>query len=185
MSDETYRTVADALEYICSLGRKVGKSKFYADVRGNFPPKRNGVFHRKDLKRYAETLPVANASDKEAGAVAELAEEKARLEIEKLEEQIKRERQKRLREEGKLIAREDVEAEMAARAVTLETGLKTSFETRLLEVVHLVEGNPQKALELQGMVEDIINRCLHDYAGEIIFDVEIADAGADDEREEA
>ena len=165
-------TVKDVLDYLIEdQGRKIAKSKLYKDIKNGFPPKRDGMFPIDDLEKYAETLPYAEVSEQDSEESANLSRQKAEKEIEKLEEDILKKRQQRLKEAGKLIDREDVEVELAARAVTLETGLKTAFETNTLEIIHLVDGSPLKAAELNLKIEQLINAALNEYAAPIQYEV--------------
>ena len=137
----------EALTYLQEdCGRKIGQTKLFADIKaGRLRKQPDGTFKRRDLDRYAASLPTAGTPDK-------LATDAARRQREKEEQEIRRIRAVADKEEfilkvkqGQYISRDDVYQELAARAVALSASLKTEFEARSLDVIALVEGNPKKS----------------------------------------
>ena len=134
----------EALTYLQEdCGRKIGQTKLFADIKaGRLRKQPDGTFKRRDLDRYAASLPTAGTPDK-------LATDAARRQREKEEQEIRRIRVAADKEEfilkvkqGQYISRDDVYQELAARAVALSASLKTEFEARSLDVIALVEGYP-------------------------------------------
>ncbi len=115
--------------------------------------------------KYAESfLKLADVGKR---AVDESADENRRLLAAKAlkeEEIYLLTRNKRLREEGKLIPADRVSQDMAARAVMLKSGLKHLVQSQALALVHLVGGDPRKAPLLIDELSGRIDGLLSDYA---------------------
>ena len=108
----------EALTYLQEdCGRKIGQTKLFADIKaGRLRKQPDGTFKRRDLDRYAASLPTAGTPDK-------LATDAARRQREKEEQEIRRIRVAADKEEfilkvkqGQYISRDDVYQELAARA---------------------------------------------------------------------
>jgi len=170
----TFSSTAQVIEYLTNQQRKIAKSKLYADIKSGRLRKRENGFTQSDVDSYARTLPLMSTPDGQAKAADDLARRKQEAEIKRIEEQAKREQIKRLREEGKLIPREDVEMELSTRAVSLETSLKSAIEVHVLELINAVEGNPNHSHTLINKIEALIDTALNDYAREMEIDVEFS-----------
>lgn len=185
MSDSpatTFSSTVQVIEYLTAQNRKIAKSKLYADAKSGRLRKRDGVFTLDDVDAYARTLPLTSTPDAQAKAADDVARRKQEAEIKRIEEQAKREQIKRLREEGRLIPRADVELELSTRAVTLETSLKSAIEVHVLELINAVEGNPNHSHTLINLLESLVDTVLNEYAREIEIDVEFScDAEEPDE----
>ena len=72
---------------------------------------------------------------------------------------------------GRYILKEQVHLELAARAVTLASGLKTAFEAQHLDLVALVDGNPRKGAALVEKLEAMLDEALNEYSREMEFEV--------------
>ena len=72
---------------------------------------------------------------------------------------------------GRYILKEQVHLELAARAVTLASGLKTAFEAQHLDLVALVDGNPRKGAALVEKLETMLDEALNEYSREMEFEV--------------
>ena len=162
-------------------GRKIGQTKLFADIKaGRLRKQPDGTFKRRDLDRYAASLPTAGTPDK-------LATDAARRQREKEEQEIRRIRVAADKEEfilkvkqGQYISRDDVYQELAARAVALSASLKTEFEARSLDVIALVEGNPKKSGPFVEHIEQVIDEAMNEYAKPIEIEVTFT-AEPDDE----
>lgn len=145
------------LDHVADNGRKLSKTKLYSDInRGLLRRQPDGTFRLRDVQRYMASLPMAGTPD----SLARKAE--AAAEREEFDLAVKK---------GRFIAREQVYAELAARAVTLSSGLKTAFESQGLDLVALVDGNPKKAVALVEALERICDDALNEYSREMEFDV--------------
>ena len=148
----------EALTYLQEdCGRKIGQTKLFADIKaGRLRKQPDGTFKRRDLDRYAASLPTAGTPDK-------LATDAARRQREKEEQEIRRIRVAADKEEfilkvkqGQYISRDDVYQELAARAVALSA---------------LVEGNPKKSGPFVEHIEQVIDEAMNEYAKPIEIEV--------------
>lgn len=167
-----FTNTAQVLEYLTEQQRKIAKSKLYADIRSGRLRRRENGFMQADVDAYARLLPLITTPDSQARAADDLARRKQEAEIKRIEEQAKREQIKRLREESKLIPREDVEMELSTRAVALETSLKSAIEVHVLELINLVGGDPNHSHTLINRLEAMIDTALNEYAREMEIEVE-------------
>lgn len=184
MQKQSFASLKEVLAHLQEQGRKIGQSKLYADrAKGLLKAQADGSFRKRDVDRYAATLPMHALPEKETKAAQEYAARKAKAEAEKLEEQAKAERFKNEVRAGKYIPREDVEVELAARAGVLATGLRTSFETSLLDYIHMVDGNPRKASEMLSLFERQLDATLNEYARPMLYEVSLDESTFSDETE--
>ena len=114
---------------------------------------------------------MAGTPDSLARKAADRQRRKEEADIRKAEAAAEREEFDLAVKKGRFIAREQVYVELAARAVTLSSGLKTAFEARNLDLVALVDGNPKKAVALVEALERICDDALNEYSREMEFDV--------------
>ena len=114
---------------------------------------------------------MAGTPDSLARQAADRQRRKEEADIRKAEAAAEREEFDLAVKKGRFIAREQVYVELAARAVTLSSGLKTAFEARNLDLVALVDGNPKKAVALVEALERICDDALNEYSREMEFDV--------------
>ena len=153
------------LVYIEESGRKVGKTKLYDDItRGRLKKQADGTFKLRDVDRYAASLPNLGTGDTVAQKAADRQRRKEEGEIRRIEAAAKRDELKLRVEEGRYISREQVFQELAGRAVTLASGLKTAFESKAQEIIYEVEGNPKKVQNFMHMIEEMMDATFNEYA---------------------
>lgn len=170
------KNLAAVLAHLVAEGRKIGQSKLYNDVgRGLLRRQQDGSFAHKDVKAYAARLPMVAMPEKEAAVVHEYAERKAKAEAEKLEAQAEAERFRNQVRVGMYVKRNDVEVELAVRAGVLATGLRTMFETSLLDFIHLVNGDPRSAQTLLAAFEQRLDAAVNEYARPMEYEAELID----------
>jgi len=170
-----FATQQEVLAYLQRKGYKVAKSALSNHVRARLLRKKTDGFHRRDVDRYAELQLKQTASGLDAAETrtADLQERKLKAEIKKLEEQAKKAVLEREVMEGKLIARDEVELELAGRAVALEAGFDHLVYSRAAEMVDLVGGDQAKADRLIAVLLEAKNEWLNQYAGTEEFVVEL------------
>lgn len=174
---QSFGSLKDVLAHLQEQGRKISQSKLYQDKgRGLLKAQPDGTYRKRDVDRYAASLPTHALPEKETAEAQEYASRKAKAEAEKLEEQAKAERFKNEVRAGKYILRDDVEVELAARVGVLATGLRTMFETSLLDLIHTAEGNPKKAPDLLSFFECQLDAALNEYARPMTYEVRFDDA---------
>lgn len=168
-----YRAV---LEYADECGRKLGKTKLYEDInKGLLKKQADGSFKLRDVDRYMASLKMAATGDVVAERAADRQRRKEEADIRKAEASAKREEFDLAVKMGKFVPKDQVHAELAARAVTLSTGIKTAFEAKSLDIVSCVDGNPKKASSLIECLENILDEAFNEYSRAIEFEVEFLD----------
>lgn len=182
------KTWKEALTYLNEdCGRKISKTKLFEDIKvGRLRKQPDGTFKRRDLDRYAASLPTAGTPDKLATDAARRQQQKEEQEIRRIKNAADREEFDLKVKQGKFIARDAVYQELAARAVALSAGLKTEFEAQSLDVIELVEGNPKKSGPFVERIEQIIDEAMNEYAKPVEIEVTFTakpetDAESDDE----
>ncbi|WP_297849302.1 hypothetical protein [uncultured Desulfovibrio sp.] len=164
-----YRAV---LTYTEENGRKLKKTKLFDDIRkGRLKKQPDGTFKQRDVDRYMASLPMAGTPDIVAEKAADRQRRKEEADIRKAEAAAEREEFDLAVKKGKFVPREQVHLELAARAVTLASGLKTTFEAQHLDLVALVDGNPKKGAALMERLEAMLDEALNEYSREMEFEV--------------
>ena len=160
------------LDYVAEHGRKLGQTKLFKDINlGRLRRQPDGTFRVRDVERYMASLPMSGTPDAVARKAADRQRRKEEADIRKAEAAAEREEFDLQVKKGRYILREQVYAELAARAVTLSSGLKTAFEARNLDLVALVDGSPRKAAALVEELERICDDALNEYSREMEFEV--------------
>lgn len=153
------------LSYVEESGKKLKKTKLYDDIgKGRLKRQPDGSFKLRDVDRYAATLPTLGTSDKVARDAATRQKRREEAEIRRIENAAAKERFQLDVLRGRYVSRDQVYLELATRAVTLASGLKTAFEAEGMSVVHLVDGNPKKLADLMQKLESILDAALNEYA---------------------
>ena len=163
-------------QYLKAQGWKVARGTFYNHVKeGRLRPDARGVFSLEKIEKYLNF----NLKTKELAKTEKLErvqEKKARLEANLLEVKVNRERLKYNLEQGKSILRDDVELELAGKAVVLETNLKAMILARAGEFVALVEGQEKKTGELVRAMMTELDQALNEFATtreyQVVFEAE-------------
>lgn len=163
---KSYREIAD---YLGGLGYRVSKSKIGRDLKAlRIDKNSDGIYSQKVILEYAATLE--RKGDDGAGP-AELQAKKSAMEIDllglktaKFEFEIDKER-------GKYILKKDFNAELAARAVVLESGFQHYFATRAREMIAAVGGKIDKTADLLELLNQGLNEQLNVYASQDVFQV--------------
>ena len=164
-----YRAI---LTYTEENGRKLKKTKLFDDIRkGRLKKQPDGTFKQRDVDRYMASLPMAGTPDIVAEKAADRQRRKEEADIRKAEAAAEREEFDLAVKKGKFVPREQVHLELAARAGTLASGLKTTFEAQHLDLVALVDGNPKKGAALMERLEAMLDEALNEYSREMEFEV--------------
>jgi len=174
-----FKNALEISSYLEAEGWKVAKSTVYkhikkAKLRPDIDKKHYSL---KAVLRYAKTFLVTRET-KQKLADEELARKKQKKELEKLDEEIKRQGIKRLADEGRYIPRESFELELAGRGSVLETGLKGEIQTRTAELIDLIEGNQRKAKDFVSEMFAIIDKGLNQFANNKEWQIIFQDEGS-------
>lgn len=160
------------LAHVEENGRKLGKTKMFEDIKkGRLKKQPDGTFKQRDVDRYMASLPMAGTPDIVAEKAADRQRRKEEADIRKAEAAAEREEFDLAVKKGRFVPREQVHLELAARAVTLASGLKTAFEAQHLDLVALVDGNPKKGAALVERLEAMLDESLNEYSREMEFEV--------------
>jgi hypothetical protein len=168
---DTFATQQEVLTYLKAAGYKIEKSALSNHVRSRLLIKKAGVYRRKDVDNYSGLHLQSGATGQTMAdkKTADLQERKLRAEIGRTEEQYKRAIIEREALEGKLIPRDEVELELAGRAVALEAGYDHMVYTMAAGLVELVDGNQAKVDRLITTMLEAKNEWLNQYAGAVDF----------------
>lgn len=173
------------LAYVEEAGRKLKKTKLYDDIGlGRLKKQPDGTFKLRDVDRYAATLPTLGTSDKVAADAAQRQKKREEAEIRRIENAAAKEEFQLNILKGRYVTREAVYLELAGRAVTLASGLKTAFESSVLDLISLVEGSPKKAQNLIQALEEKLDAALNEYAQVEEFEVLFSESPPHAEPEE-
>lgn len=160
------------LAYVGENGRKLGKTKLYSDIGlGRLKKQPDGTFKQRDVDRYMASLPMAGTPDIVAEKAADRQRRKEEADIRKAEAAAEREAFDLAVKKGRYILKEQVHLELAARAVTLASTIKTAFEAQNLDLVATVDGNPKKGAALIERMGAILDEAFNEYSREIEFGV--------------
>ena len=168
-----FKNYREVLAYAGECNRKVGKSKLFADVSlGRLKKQPDGSFKKRDVKRYFASLPMAGTTDVVAERVADRQRRREEEEIRRIKAVADKEEFDLAVKKGRFVAKEKVHLELAARAVTLASGLKSGLEAQALDLIALVEGNPKKAAVFLGKLEELLDEAMNEYSRPMELTVE-------------
>lgn len=160
------------LTHVSENGRKLGKTKLYNDIGlGRLKKQPDGTFKQRDVDRYMMGLPMSGTSDIVAEKAADRQRRKEEADIRKAEAAAEREVFDLAVKKGRYVLKEQVHLELAARAVTLASTIKTAFEAQNLDLVAAVDGNPKKGAALIERMGAILDEAFNEYSREIEFEV--------------
>lgn len=159
-----------ASEFLAGKGYKVSKSKIYRDEStGKITKQADGSVTALAAWEYAEKYLEKTGVNKDD--LKDLQATKIRNAIRNQDIEYKRKEFELDRELGRYLPRRDFEAELAARAVILETSLKHLFNTRVGEWIALVGGHPNKSPDLLQVLHNNLEEELSSYASTQTFQV--------------
>ena len=182
LDTSTFATRQEALAYLKSCGRKVGQSKFYADItRGALRAQADGTFRKRDVDTYAVSLPTLGGVPlKDKDRAARIAIRKAEASAKREEEHAKTLELRRKILEGKYLLRSDVMSNLAARATMLEQNLLARMRTDAPLMVEAVQGNPDETHALYTIFEKSLHTLLVEYVANSEFTVEFTQEALDE-----
>lgn len=182
IQEEAFRSAGDVLRYLEEAGRQIKKTKLYEDVKKGLLRKTNKKFRKKDVDRYAASLPKLTTPDGRVAQAESMQARKEAAEVRRLEAIALREEKKNAVMDGSYISRDDVYQELAARAVTLNAGIKSHIQVEALDLIMAVSGDKQKTDLLVRKLEEIVDRASNEYARDLEFEVNLH--GFDDNEDE-
>ena len=161
--EPSFPSLLKVLEHLQGAGFKISKSKLYRDRNKNLiHVKSDGSVLESDVRVYAGDYlerVVGNIDD-----LSDVQARKANAEADLRQEQVLKIRHARKVEEKKYIPRKDFEAELASRAMVLDSGLRHMIQMRMAEWVALVSGKPSLIPDLIQDMNRELDGLMNSYA---------------------
>ena len=164
-TEEAFAGILDVVSYLDSEGWKIGKTTAYDHWKKEkkLNPRADGTFPLSVVLEYARQ----HLQRKDGGATdetASLQEQKLVGEIRRISSDAEL-RELKLKERlGELISREQVEVELASRAMDLKTHLDASARSSAGRIIKLVAGDPQKAPDLISFMLNVNRKVMDNYS---------------------
>jgi len=165
---------AEVLRHLQGMGYQISQRTFYRHCkRGKLHKNTDGVYSRRLVKQYVKEAGLYRPGREpdSGGNPEDLAAEKLQAEVEKLKASGARERLKLERERGRLIERDLLYPELAARAVTLDTGFRQMVHVEASMLIQLVGGNLNRQTEFVDYLLQAWNELMNGYASTDEFEV--------------
>lgn len=184
----------DVLRQLQAMGYQVTQRTFYRHCKeGKCRRNGDGVYSRRLVKAYCDAEGLARTgADPEAddgGKVAAKQAEKINKENEKLEYTNKLLKLRYERSIGRVIERDGLYLELAARKVALDTGFSQRLSMEAPKLIASIGGDLNRQLEFEDLVKDLVwNPLLNDYSAidefEVLFEDLASERAADTEIDE-
>jgi hypothetical protein len=161
----SFASLPDVLEYLQDESWKISQSSLYEHRdAGKLQADANGGFTLSAVTTYARSH-LRKLDGTPGGAVAEnLSEQKLRAEISRISSD-GRLRELRLRQElGELIAKSQVEVELAERANNLKSYFNAVVRSSAGRIIKIVNGDPQKSAELISWMLGMFAKAFDNYS---------------------
>jgi len=176
---QSFKNALEVLDFLEAEGWKVSKTSLYNHIKAaKLRPETDGTFTRRAVLAYArahlQLLSTRQKTDDE-----DLQRKKLLVDIAVQSERLKREKLKREQEEGLLIPREDVDLELAARAVVQDHEWTRAIQARSSEIIALVGGDTAHAAELVRFLMEIKDEILNEFASTRFYHVLFASEGGE------
>lgn len=171
---EETKNKAEVLRHLKAMGYDITQRTFYRHCKqGKLHKSTKNIFTLRLVQQYVKTVGLyrPGTAPGEGSNTDDLARDKLKAEIRKLDESGAREALKRKREEGKLIDRADLYLELAARAVTMDTGFRQMINVEAPTLIAAVKGDVTRQNEFEDLLIDAWNRLLDSYATSDEFEI--------------
>ena len=181
---EVFKNAGEVLRYLQEdAGRKIAQSTLYRDVKQGRLRKDKGGFRKRDVDRYAASLPLSTTPDGRTSAAEERQRRKEEAEIRIKEALATREEKKNEIIDRQYMHVDQIYQELAGRAVAFNAGLKSGLMTKAPALVAAVGGEQQKADILIRELDQIIDSACAEYSRELDLEVDLHgfDDGDNDE----
>ena len=181
---EFFKNVGEVLRYLQEeSGRKVAQSTLYRDIKEGRLRKDRGGFRKRDIDRYAASLPLSTTPDGRTMAAEDRQRRKEEAEIRIKEAQAEREEKKNAIIDGQYKHVDQIYQELAGRAAAFNAGLKSVVMARAAELASAVGGEVKKADVLVREMEKLIDQASAEYARELDLEVDLHAFEDGDEQE--
>ena len=154
--------VPEVLAYLEQNGRVAKKTKLYTDIKKGLLKKTGESFAVHDVDLYMMSLPMATTPKEAFDAAGQRRKEEA--DIRKAEAQAASEEFNLAIKQGEYVPRSEVDVALAARAMTLSSGLRSAFESKALDYIELVHGDPKTAASLIDALAGTLDQALNEFS---------------------
>lgn len=159
MSDDRFKNRKEALAWLKSKGQ-ISTGKFYQDCADGkitiYPDKTISKFQ---VAEYADRL---FGSYRQPQPSHDMADRKARLEVEKLEQEVEKGKLANRKEDEKWLYKEDAWAQMAAVLGTLRDSLRHQLHVGTAALIHVAAGDPARGPEVYQTAEELVSRAFNE-----------------------
>jgi hypothetical protein len=169
----TFPNILAVVDYLKAMGWKVGKSIVYQHRNGGkLRPRADGLYHLKDVERYARTfLRRTDTGQPACKDIDDVQQDKSRAERDKMVAQADVTQMKRDVLKGKYVEKDYLDQELARRAALLNNDLITFSRTSAVEIIALVGGDPDRVPDLIEHMIEAMESFLDRYAEDREFNV--------------
>jgi len=159
MDTDRFKNRAAALAWLQSRG-KISAGKFSQDTAAGYPT----VYPDKTLSRWqvAEYAEKTFGQVRETPTAVDMSAKKARLEIEKLEQELEKGKLANRKEDDKWLYKEEAWAQMAAIIGKLRDSLRHQFHVGAVAIITSSTGDPQRGPEVYEITEGLISRAFNE-----------------------
>jgi hypothetical protein len=162
----------DVYRFLAANGWDLSQRTFFRHVEsGKLKKNKEGLYSARAVKKYAETWAVRTSGKTIIEEEEDLAAAKTRAEIKRIATIQEREAFRLEIDRGKYLKRDDVELQLAARAVALEAGFDHMAYTKASEFIALVGGKQEQAELLIAALLVAKDEWLKSYASADEFEV--------------
>lgn len=164
-----FSSTLKVLNHLYDAGYKISDSKIYRDKKaGLLKVNSNGTVDEAEVRAYAAGL---HRREGNIDDLSDLQHRKSDKELKILEIKEKKMTFELGRDMGKYIPRNEFEAELAARAVVLESGFRHFFSVKAREMIAIVGGKVEKTADFLQALNDGLDEQLNQYASTDVFQV--------------
>ena len=166
----SFESLHAVVRHLQDTGYKIKKSKIYQDkLKGLIRVNADGTVLESEVRGYAAGLE--KVADR-TGEVEKSVADRAAKEVEKLTIQIEKLKLDFEKDKGRYLLKGDVETDLALRCAVFEAGIKHTLQTKMPELIRLVDGKAERSQPAIDLLFGAIDGLLNDYARAEAVEVE-------------
>ena len=171
--NDTFKNLREVVGYLREQGWKISQAGIYKHSgQGKIKSEKDGTYTQKGVMRYAKGF-LTTRETKRKEDDEELQRRKTKAEIALKEEQLKRERIKRMVEEGRFLLRETVDQELAGVITVILSTIKFAYMELAGVWIDLVRGDHERVGDLIRMLEENLDRTLNELDTSQVYQIKI------------
>lgn len=176
---EEFKNIKAVADFLIAQGWKITQRSVYNHAKaGLLGKKKNGVYTLRQVNTYCrDWLKTQDAHETEQDE--DLNRKLKKNESDLKEEQAKLARLKREEAEGKLVKKDDVMLQLAARAAVFENGFKGFVRSEAGRIIKAMDGDPLKTADFIEIMYEGIDQELNSYARPVVFEVDFNEVEED------